>query len=66
MLRGIERIFCAVRLFQKYVSLYCIECNIKLYFIIKREVEGKTKVDMITFHGCEKDLAGALNSHVEV
>ena len=35
-------------------------------FETKREIDGKTKVDMITFHGCEKDLAGALNSHVEV
>ena len=29
-------------------------------------VDGKDRTDMLTFHGCEKDLAGALNSHVEV
>ena len=29
-------------------------------------VDGKDRTDMLTFHGCEKDLAGALSSHVEV
>ena len=31
------------------------------------EGEGATKrVDMITFHGCEKDLAGALGAHYDI
>jgi len=42
------------------------ECCGALREYFEMEVGGKTKVDMITFHGCEKDLAGALNSHVEV
>jgi len=42
------------------------ECCGALREYFELEVDGKTKVDMITFHGCEKDLAGALNSHVEV
>jgi len=28
--------------------------------------DGESKTDMLTFHGCEKDLAGALGSHLEV
>ena len=33
---------------------------------LPREVDGKNKVDMLTFHGCEKDMAGAMGSNIEV
>ena len=35
-------------------------------YFFPREVDGKNKVDMLTFHGCEKELAGAFGSNIEV
>jgi len=42
------------------------ECCGVLREYLEVETNGTNKVDMLTFHGCEKDLAGALSSHVEV
>jgi len=42
------------------------ECCGVLREYFELEVDGKSKVDMLTFHGCEKDLAGALGSNIEV
>jgi len=42
------------------------ECCGALREYFELEVEGKSRTDMLTFHGCEKDLAGALQSNVEV
>jgi len=36
------------------------------YFEMTNEESGKTTVDMITFHGCEKNLAGAMGSNQAV
>jgi len=42
------------------------ECCGALREYFEIEEEGKSRTDMLTFHGCEKDLAGAIGSHVEV
>jgi len=42
------------------------ECCGVLREYFEMEVDGKNKVDMLTLHGCEKDMAGALGSNIEV
>ena len=38
----------------------------KIYLPRTDDTTGVTTTDMLTFHGCEKDLAGAFGSNINV